>query len=109
MTKSSHHLTDHDIQQIVQNEINLCTQHSTLSDKKHLDITLTKVKDERSHSREIIQDQDDNNNNNNGIKYTLSKIDFGGEDEQRKVTRMVREDPRLRVKHHEFYRQVSCH
>ena len=80
--KSSHNLTDHDIQQVVQNEINLCTKvdASTLSDKKHLDITLTKVDDERRCWREINQTQDDNNNNN-GIKYSLCKIDFGDEDE----------------------------
>ena len=67
---------------MVQNEINLCTKidASTLSDKKHLDITLTKVDDERRCRREINQTQDDNNNNN-GIKYSLSKIDFDDEDE----------------------------
>jgi len=82
LNKSSHNLTDHDIQQVVQNEINLCTKidASTLSDKKHLDITLTKVDEERRCWREINQTQDDNNNNN-GIKYSLSKIDFDDEDE----------------------------
>ena len=120
LNKSSHNLTDHDIQQVVQNEINLCTKldASTLSDKKHLDITLTKVEDERRCWRDMNETQDDNNNTN-GVKYSLSKIDFDdsvetrsrqihqsrgeegrNQEESRAITEEVnnlpREDPRLR-------------
>ena len=120
LNKSSHNLTDHDIQQVVQNEINLCTKldASTLSDKKHLDITLTKVDDERRCWRDMNEIQDDNNNTN-GVKYSLSKIDFDDSVEtsshqihqsrgeegrnqeesraiQEEVNNLPREDPRLR-------------
>ena len=115
LNKSSHNLTDHDIQQLVQNEINLCTKldASTLSDNKHFDITLTKVDDERRCWRYMNETQDDNNNTN-GIKYSIPKNDFDDTDESRihqiqngKSTEVegralldepnyVREDPRLR-------------
>ena len=109
LNKSSHNLTDHDIQQVVQNEINLCTKldASTLSDKKHLDITLTKVDDERRCWRDMNEIQDDNNNTN-GVKYSLSKIDFDdsvetsshqihqSRGEEGRNQEESREDPRLR-------------
>ena len=115
LNKSSHNLTDHDVQQWVQNEINLCTKldASTLSENKHFDITLTKVDDERRCRRYMNETQDDNNNTN-GIKYSIYKNDFDDTDESRihqiqnaksievegralmVEENYVREDPRLR-------------